>query len=95
MKNIFLAAALLFSALAFSQYSPQWQKVDSLELQGRVDSAAEIVSGILETARKQKDYEQVIKAKIFQYKFYQVNHEDSDQFILKDLNEALAQLGSL
>ena len=92
MKNIFLAAALLCSAVAFSQYSSQWQKVDSLELQGRVDSAAEIVSGIVETAQKQKDYEQLIKAKIFQYKFYQVNHEDSDQFILKDLNHTLAKL---
>lgn len=92
MKNVFLAVALLCSAVGFSQYSSRWQQVDSLELQGRVDSASEIVSDIFKTARKQKDYEQLIKAKIFQYKFYQVNHEDSDQFILKDINQTIAQL---
>lgn len=92
MKNLFLAISLLYSAIAFPQYSVQWQKIDSLELEGRVESAGEIVSDILKTAREKEDYEQLIKANIYEYKFYQINHENSDQFILKDLNHNLAQL---
>ena len=92
MKNFFLAAALLFTVVCSSQYSVQWQNVDSLELEGRVESAGEIVQNILSRAQRQKDFEQLIKAKIFRYKFYQVNNEESDQYILKDLNHTIAQL---
>ena len=92
MKKIFLGAALLCSALSFSQYSSQWQQVDSLEITGRIESADELVSGILQTARKNKDLDQFIKAKIYHYKFYQVNHENADQYILKDLNQTISQL---
>ncbi len=92
MKKLFLAVAFLCTALSFSQNSEQWKTVDSLELEGQIESANEVVSGILKTAMKKKDFEQLIKAKIFQYKFYQVNHENSDQFILKDLNQTLSQL---
>ena len=92
MKKLFLVVAFLCTALSFSQNSQQWKTVDSLELQGQIESASDVVSGILETARKKKDFEQLIKAKIFQYKFYQVNHENSDQFILKDLNKTISLL---
>ncbi len=92
MKKLFLAVAFLCTTLSFSQNSQQWKTVDSLELQGRIESANEVVSGILKTAMKKKDFEQLIKAKIFQYKFHQVNHENSDQFILKDLNQTLSRL---
>ena len=92
MKKIFLGAALLCSALSFSQYSGQWQQIDSLEITGQIESADELVSGILQTARKNKGFDQLIKAKIYHYKFYQVNHEESDQFILKDLNHTISQL---
>ncbi len=93
MMKILLSALLLVTGVSIAQnenYSEQWRSVDSLEVRGLVESADSLTIGIIASARKNKDHLQVIKGKIYHYKLYQVNHEDSNQYILDDLNTTIA-----
>ncbi len=89
MKKLLLAAVLLLTGISNAQdvnYSEKWKIIDSLEVRGLVESADSIVVEIIASAEKRKDHLQLIKAKIYHYKFYQINHENSNQFILDDVN---------
>jgi len=94
MKKILLFCIVLISSISFAQekFENKWKAVDSLELQGRNESAAEIVLEILKEAREAKDYNNFIKAKLFYYKFYQVNQENSNEHILADLEQSISTL---
>ena len=46
------------------------------------------------TAKKKKNHEEFIKTKLYHYKLYQINHENSSQYILQDINRSLAALPS-
>ncbi|HSP83022.1 MAG TPA: hypothetical protein VLN72_04770, partial [Gillisia sp.] len=93
MKKLLLAALLMLTGISNAQdenYSEKWKIIDSLEVRGLVESADSRVMEIISSAKKKKDHLQLIKAKIYHYKFYQVNHENSNQFILDDLNATIA-----
>ncbi len=95
MKKLLPLAFLLLPLLSYSQqdnYSEQWKKIESLEARGLVESADSLVTEVLTSASKRKDHIQVIKAKIYHYKFYQINTENSNQFILDDLNSTISSL---
>ncbi len=94
MKKFLLPGFLLLFFIGFAQETieQKWQVVDSLELQGRNESATEIVSEIMDTSREARDYTNYIKAKLFYYKFLQVNQEYSNVEILKDLNQSISEI---
>ncbi|MBZ9629508.1 carboxypeptidase-like regulatory domain-containing protein [Salegentibacter sp. LM13S] len=94
MKKFLLFCIVLISSISFAQekFENKWKAVDSLELQGRNESAAEIVLEILKEARESKDYNNFIKAKLFYYKFYQVHQENSNEHILADLEHSISKL---
>src|SRR5690606_13982705 len=95
MKKLLLLVALLLPILSYSQkdhYSDKWKMIESLEARGLVESADSLVMNILTSARKRKNHIQVIKAKIYHYKFHQINNENSNQFILEDLNTTISNL---
>ncbi len=96
--NKFLTGILfLFSFLCFSQqteYDKLWDKIDSLEIIGRTDSANKLTKELIKVAANNKEYSNLLKGKLFYYKFYQINHEDSNQYILNDLNKWISKLPS-
>src|SRR5690606_28378633 len=57
-----------------------------------VNSANSHVNEILASAQKRKEHLQFIRAKIYHYKFYQINNENSNHYILDDVNTTLAKL---
>lgn len=95
MKKVLPLIFILMTQLIVAQeegFEKQWQRMDSLELQGRISTASELSQKITAAARKEKDFANLIKARIFFYKFYQITNEDSNAFILADINKTLAQL---
>lgn len=93
MRKLLLAVVLLFTGLSHAQegyYSENWKIIDSLEMRGLIESADSLTTEILASAKKRKDHLEFIKAKIYHYKFYQINHEESNQYILDDLNAIIA-----
>mgnify|MGYP003110790522 CR=1 FL=1 len=94
MKNILLPLLLLFTNLLFAQdeLKTKWKILDSLEVQGLVESANEKALEIISLADKQKNYPNLIKGKIFHYKFYQIKNEAAASYILKDLNKSLSNI---
>lgn len=49
---------------------------------------------IINDAANQKNYPDLIKGKIFHYKFYQIKNESAASYILKDLNKSISNLPS-
>jgi len=97
MNKFLTGIIFLFSFLSFSQqaeYNNLWEKIDSLEIIGKTDSANMLIMELVEIATNKKDYSNLIKGKIFHYKFYQINHEDSNQYILNDLNTSISKIPS-
>ncbi|MCM4159262.1 hypothetical protein FHG64_17390 [Antarcticibacterium flavum] len=95
MKRSFLAVILLITGITHSQnykYSENWKAIDSLEMLGRTETADSLTTGLLSIAKKNRDHLQFIKAKIYHYKFYQVNHENSNRYILENINNSIAGL---
>jgi TonB-dependent SusC/RagA subfamily outer membrane receptor len=94
MKKLLFVVLFLNSFIFFAQetFAEKWELIDSLERQGHNESAAKIVLEILETAKEKQDYNNFIKAKLFYYKFHQINHENSNKYILTDLNSSISKL---
>jgi len=92
MKKIVFPLLLLFTSLLFAQtnFQNKWGKVDSLEVQGLVESANEQVLEIIIDAKNQKNHLDFIKGKIYHYKFYQIKNESAASYILKDLNNSIS-----
>ena len=97
MKRFFLGIVCLFSTIVTAQTSPfadTWISIDSLELAGKISSADSLTQQLSRQALQEEKYLDFIKGKIYHYKFYQVNHENANNYILKDINEALAKIPS-
>ncbi|GIV28030.1 MAG: hypothetical protein KatS3mg027_1844 [Bacteroidia bacterium] len=60
-----------------NNYNSEWKKVDSLENKGLTESALKIVETIYNTAKQEKNHQQIIKALIFRAKFYSYKEEDA------------------
>lgn len=92
MKKFLIGIIFLLSYSAYAQtnrYQNQWKNIDALELDGKVASANELTESLIEEAYKNNDFTDFIKAKIYHYRLYQINHEKSDQYILNDINSAI------
>ena len=69
-------------------YKSAWQKVDSLESKGLPKSALKIVEKIYDEAKKDNNYNQVIKSFIYKMKFTDQTEEDAfENSIYKLQNE--------
>lgn len=92
MKNFLLGIIFLFTYTAFSQvsnYQKEWQEIDELEIEGKVSTANERTRILIENTFQNGDLIDYIKAKVYHYRLYQINHENSEQYILDDLNVAI------
>ncbi|CAM4314901.1 alpha-2-macroglobulin family protein [Gillisia hiemivivida] len=97
MNKFLTGIIFLFSFLSFSQqteYNKLWEKIDSLEIIGKTDSANEFTKELIVVAANNKEYSNLLKGKLFHYKFHQINHEDSNQYILNDLNTWISKVPS-
>ena len=94
MKKFLTGIVFLLSFSAISQtsnYKNLWKTIDSLELAGKVSSADEITESIISKAFRNGHFTNYIKAKIYHYRLYQVNHEKSNQYILDDINVSISK----
>lgn len=57
-----------------------------------METALEQTNNLMQRARADKRYDELIKAKIYHYRLYQINHEKAESYILKDINSTIAQL---
>ncbi|UJH92047.1 hypothetical protein LZ575_05430 [Antarcticibacterium sp. 1MA-6-2] len=95
MKNILITALLLLTCLTHAQVeesSEKWQKIDSLEILGLVESADELTKDLIASAKQKEDHLNFLKAKIYHYKFHQIRHENSTNYILNDLNDVIEKV---
>src|SRR5690606_7452846 len=95
MKRLFILIFVLMTQLTHSQkeqFEEQWRKMEGLELKGGISTAMDLSQEIMAEARKQKSYGDLLKAKIANYKFYQITHEGSNNFIFADINSTLSEL---
>jgi hypothetical protein len=70
-----------------STYEKEWKKVDSLQNQGLIRSALEVVTGIYNKAKTENNSSQFVKAVIHRMKFEQQTQEYSLEKALNRLNE--------
>lgn len=92
-KHFFsLLAILLLAIFSFAQQKPfnykiHWKKVDSLENNGMVKSALEIVNTIQKSAKTENNVAQVVKTRIYQLKYKNIIEEDAFEKILTEMDE--------
>lgn len=90
---IFLFMATFFSAFGQKPpkdfYAKEWAKVDSLQAKGLPRSAADVVNGIYERAKRESQTPQFIKALLFKSKYTTVLTENALNPILSDLKSQL------
>ncbi|MEZ5037106.1 MAG: hypothetical protein R2760_06405 [Chitinophagales bacterium] len=70
MKKTLFITAMLFSFLTYAQnmnYKNDWDKISKLEGEGKTKDALDLVSKILEQARKDQNIAQQIKSNLFVY----------------------------
>ncbi|MGQ0828213.1 MAG: alpha-2-macroglobulin family protein [Bacteroidota bacterium] len=70
-----------------STYTKEWKKVDSLAAKGLTKSALEVIQGIYDRSKKEKNASQFVKAIIHRMKFEQEMEEYSLVKALTKLNE--------
>ncbi|MCB0511355.1 MAG: hypothetical protein KDC72_02315, partial [Bacteroidetes bacterium] len=72
MKKTLFITAMLFSFLTYAQnmnYKNDWDKLTKLKSEGKTKDALDLVSKILEQARKDQNIAQQIKSNLFVYKY--------------------------
>ncbi|MCP9200887.1 MG2 domain-containing protein [Gramella sp. GC03-9] len=96
MKKFISGCMFLLSLVCQAQeqdaFEDLWRKTDSLELVGRTATADSIVQEIIDRSMQKNRNAELLKAKLYHYKFHQLNHEDSEQYILDDVNRSIANL---
>ena len=87
---------ILFSTTLKAQtsenYSEEWYKVESFEIEGLPKSALEIVEKIYQRAKKDKNNPQLIKTLLYKSKFALTLEEDAQLEIIKRLKEEKSKL---
>lgn len=89
MKNILFALLLLCSSLFAQQTNKNWDEIISLENEGKIKSANEIVSEIYKKAVSEKDEVQMIKCFFYQSKYLLVVDENAQSKILNNLKSEI------
>ncbi len=92
MKKTLFITAMLFSFLTYAQnmnYKNDWDKLTKLKSEGKTKDALDLVSKILEQARKDQNVAQQIKSNLFVYKYKMILEEDSEWKIIQDIDNEI------
>ena len=74
------------------KYKENWSSINQLEIDGKITSALEETEAILKKSARKKDFDTYLKAKIFRWKFLQINTENSNNLILEEVNQTIAEM---
>ncbi|AXB55451.1 alpha-2-macroglobulin family protein [Flavobacterium fluviale] len=85
MKNIIFLLFLISSVIFGQENNKKWTQVISLENEGKVKSASEIVAKIYKKAINQKDEVEMIRCFFYQSKYLQVFDKNAQTKILNNL----------
>ncbi|QHI36627.1 TonB-dependent receptor SusC [Kordia antarctica] len=93
MRNFYVIS--IFTILCFQlslaqhNYGKDWQKVENLELKGKLTSANKVVQRIYKRADKEQNTEQIIKSFIYSSKFSLLLKEDAESLIFNQLQKEI------
>jgi len=95
MRNFYLISIFALLCFQFSnaqyKYAKNWEKVEKLELEGKLTSANRIVQRIYKHADKEQNTEQIVKSFIYSAKFSLQITEDAEVTILHNLQKEIAK----
>jgi len=77
--------------IEFDHYNQEWEKVDSLVMQGLPKSALEFVEAIYSKAKQSQNHPQFIKATLYKIKLKAAFEEEFIEKIVADLNVEIKQ----
>lgn len=89
-KNITKAPEQIKEVIQMVEYNDAWKKVDSLEQQGLVRSALELVLQIKATAFSKSEAEEIVKSILYENKFRTNIEEESQENAISRLEKELS-----
>ena len=89
-KYILLLFILSFSINYAQDFEQEWRKVIQYELDGKVKSASNEVDNIYKKAKRNNVEDQIIKCFFYQSKFLQVQDDNAQTIILKNIRDKIA-----
>ena len=91
MKKYLLFFLLFAFAKCFSQdFKTEWREVIQFELDGKIKSAHEKVNDIYKKAKRKNIDDQIIKCFFYQSKFLQIQDENAQTLIVKNIKAEIA-----
>ena len=78
-------------AMAQNNYDSQWKSVEKLENNGKTKDAQAAVEKIIESARKDNNTTQIVKASLYKYKYMMTLEEQSEVKIVNEIKSNIAQ----
>lgn len=94
MKKILLLSLLVLVihiANAQKKYDKLWKEIESLELEGKFQSANEIVGKVLQKARQLNQGDQIVKSFIYKSKFTLLLEEEAQSKIISELESEIKE----
>ncbi|MBC8755744.1 carboxypeptidase-like regulatory domain-containing protein [Kordia sp. YSTF-M3] len=95
MKNFYLISIFTFFCFQFSlaqyNYEKNWEKVETLELKGKLASANRILQRIHKKAATEQNAEQLVKSFVYSAKFSLLITEASEVTVLESLQKEIAK----
>ncbi|PRP68033.1 alpha-2-macroglobulin family protein [Nonlabens agnitus] len=92
MKNyliILVLTILGFQNVSGQDYQEQWRAIEQLEVENKIEEAQELLDEVFKKASRKNDEAQLIKAFIFQSKFWLINEEDAQKKIIAALDKRI------
>jgi TonB-dependent SusC/RagA subfamily outer membrane receptor len=92
MKN-YICYLLLFSiSIGFAQdFKTEWREVIKFELDGKIQSASEVVDAIYKKSKRKHYDNQIIKCFFYQSKFLQVQDENYQSLVIQNLKSEVEE----
>ncbi|MGB0980823.1 MAG: carboxypeptidase-like regulatory domain-containing protein [Winogradskyella sp.] len=91
-KHLFITLFVLLSITLNAQnFDKFWYKVETLELNGELKSAQNLVDKIYKKAKKKNNSQQVIKSFIYTSKFNQVLKENTTSLFISSIEKEIAE----
>jgi uncharacterized protein YfaS (alpha-2-macroglobulin family) len=78
-------------AMAQNNYDSQWKSVEKFENNGKTKDAQAAVEKIIESARKDNNTTQIVKASMYKYKYMMTLEEQSEVKIVNEIKSNIAQ----
>ncbi|MBD0725577.1 hypothetical protein B6A10_10340 [Flavobacterium sp. L1I52] len=94
MKKILLLIVLISTSVFAQKNQKSWNKVITLEKDGKIKSAKEIVDRIYERSISKNDEEQLIKCFFYQSKYLQTLDENAQSKILNHLKTDISRVSA-